>query len=237
MGRSWTTEVGHSTRAFSEADLGARMNAAVAAGGNIVELSALDEGFSEAVVSARGLARRYFRRVSVHAPADLSGTSESELVTRLASLEVPVVAHPEIIGTPALWLPLGSRLLIENCDDGHCTGRTSAELREFFAALPEARFCLDLSHAFRAGGRPVVDDLATAFGRRLDEIHLGCPGGAPQEPALEPDLLDAISAVVAVLRRPVPVIIERPAPRALALSQVYAVRVALVAGVERVAAA
>jgi hypothetical protein len=237
MGRSWTTEVGHSTKACPGDDLGSRVAAALSAGGNVVELSVPDVAVLAAVPSARGLARRSFRRVSVHAGAALSELPEDELVASLNSFDVPVVADAHLLVSHDHWRVLGGRLLIQNGDDTATRGRTAAELHALFDALPDARFCLDISHALRAGGRGLVDELTAAFGRRIAEIHAGCPGGTEVDSRLEPELLDAVDAVVADLGRPVPVIIERPGSQTTALSHVYAVRVAIVDGVEHAAAA
>lgn len=99
MGRTWTTEVGHSTRAFGPGDVDAGVVAAIAAGGNVVELSALDaEALDPVAAAARSVALRNFRRVSVHAPARGAAIPEADLVARLAGLGLPVVVHPEVIG-------------------------------------------------------------------------------------------------------------------------------------------
>ncbi|HLF41878.1 MAG TPA: hypothetical protein VI854_10450, partial [Acidimicrobiia bacterium] len=65
MARTWTTEVGHATRALVPGDVAAGIAAAVAAGGSIVELSALEEPQLLPAITAVGVARRSFRRVSV----------------------------------------------------------------------------------------------------------------------------------------------------------------------------
>ena len=234
MGRSWTIEVGHSTRALDRHDVDRAVTAALAAGGNIVELSALDEADLDPVLAAsRGFARRAFRRLSIHAPARGRQLPESELVGRLACAGVPVVVHPEVIGDPEPWRLLGRRLLVENTD-GRTTGRpsTPSDLVEIFAELPDAGFCLDVSHALHAGGLEVVDELAVVLAPRLDQLHAGCGCGCDAEERLGDDVLRALMRVLPRAGRPLPIIIERPcSSAAAAMAQVYAVRAALVASV------
>ncbi|MGH9035946.1 MAG: hypothetical protein ACRD0O_09285 [Acidimicrobiia bacterium] len=231
MGSTWTIEVGHSTRALARDYIRAGMAFALAAGGSIVELSAFDEAGLDAATDVLGRARRDFRRVSVHAPVANVRGSEAELVARLGSLGLPVVVHPEKIATPECWRPLGDRLLVENNDGRKASGSTAAELALLFAALPEARLCLDVSHALDVGGPALVEAFATTFRGRLAQLHAGCGCGARPGEHLEPEVLRAVSVAVAAAGRPLPVIIERSATTStVALAQVYAVRGAVVAG-------
>jgi hypothetical protein len=232
MGSTWTIEVGHSTRTLAGDDLEAGVRGAAAAGGNIVELCAFDAAGLDVVAGALRSGRRTFRRVSVHAPVALGPLSEEELAGRLAALGVPVVVHPEMIATPATWLPLGKLLLIENNDGRKATGSSPAELSALFAVLPEARFCLDVSHADDAGGPALTATFAAAFRDRLAEVHVGCGCGARPGESLGVEVLRAVTGAVAAAGRSLPVIIERrPTGPATALAQVYAVRGAVVAGV------
>ena len=95
-----------------------------------------------------------------------------ELLLRLPEAW-PIVAHPEILRTPALWRRLGGRLCLENMDDRKTTGRTPGELGELFEQFPEASFCLDLGHA-----RQLDPTMASAlrmlreFGGRLRQVHV-----------------------------------------------------------------
>lgn len=238
MARTWTTEVGHSTRALAREDPETGAAAALRAGGNIVELSAFDESTLDAVAGALGRVRRKFRRTSVHAPVAAGRLSEPELVARLAGLDLPVVVHPGMIVTPPVWQPLGEHLLVENNDGRKPSGSTPEALAMIFAALPEARFCLDVSHALHVGGQPLVQALATTFRGRLAELHAGCGCGTGPDEHLDPDVLLAVSRAVAVAGHSLPVIVERPAgTSAEALAQVYDVRGAVVAGVAALEAA
>jgi hypothetical protein len=145
-----------------------------------VELSALRDHELQPLVDGVGaLDLVGFRYVSVHAPSKLGTLGEHEVFERLAVLppEWPIVAHPEILLTPALWRTLGPRLCLENMDNRKTRGRTVAELRELFAEYPEATFCLDVGHA-----RQIDPTMAVAlrmlleFGARLVQVHVSSVG-------------------------------------------------------------
>lgn len=141
-----------------------------------VELSALrDHELPRLVEVADTLDLGGFEYVSVHAPSKL-GTLEERVVFELLSAlpaAWPIVAHPEILLTPALWRTLGPRLCLENMDNRKTRGRTLAEMRELFAEYPEASFCLDVGHA-----RQIDPTMAVAlrmlleFGARLVQLHV-----------------------------------------------------------------
>src|SRR5262249_33584164 len=136
-----------------------------------IELSALrDYELPPLASAAARLDLDHFRYVSVHAPSKLSTALERDVFADLDRLPShwPIIAHPELVRTPALWRTLGTRLCLENMDNRKTTGRTIAEMRELFELLPEAEFCLDLGHA-----RQIDPTMATAirmaqeFGPRL----------------------------------------------------------------------
>jgi hypothetical protein len=234
MGRTWTVEVGHSTRALEPVDAEHAVTAALAAGGNIIELSALDEDDLDAALSgARGFACRNFRRVSVHAPIRHRRLPEPELVARLAAAGVPVVVPPGVISDPEPWQALGRHLLIENTADFGAGDRTAARLAAVFDILPDAGLCLDISHALESGGPDLVAELASTFANRLEEIHVGCECGDGPGDHLDATVLDMLYRVIARAGRPLPAVIQRPArTQSNAMAQVYAVRGALVSGVQ-----
>lgn len=141
-----------------------------------VELSALrDHELPELVSALPSLDRQAFAYVSFHAPSKLQTLDEQTVFDLLFRLPEswPIVAHPEILRTPALWRRLGARLCLENMDDRKTTGRTPGELRELFEQFPDASFCLDLGHA-----RQIDPTMASAlrmlreFGRRLRQVHV-----------------------------------------------------------------
>jgi hypothetical protein len=141
-----------------------------------VELSALrDHELLPLAAAAATLDLTGFEYVSVHAPSKLGTLSERDVFERLAALpsQWPIVAHPEILLTPALWRSLGPRLCLENMDNRKTRGRTLAEMRELFEEYPEASFCLDVGHA-----RQIDPTMAVAlrmlleFGDRLIQLHV-----------------------------------------------------------------
>src|SRR4051794_36596498 len=110
-----------------------------------VELSALRDGELAGLVDAiPHLDLSRFAYVSFHAPSRLQTLDEEtvfELLLRLPD-SWPIVVHPEILRTPALWRALGRRLCLENMDNRKTSGRTLDELRQLFDSFPEASFCL-----------------------------------------------------------------------------------------------
>lgn len=145
-----------------------------------IELSALrDHELAPLVEAVPRLALKCFEYVSVHAPSKLRAISETEVVELLLRLPEawPVVVHPDIVRSTSLWSRLGGRLCLENMDNRKTTGRTVAELRELFHALPDASFCLDVGHA-----KQVDPTMASAilmlreFGSRLRQVHMSDVG-------------------------------------------------------------
>lgn len=141
-----------------------------------VELSALRDHELPPLLDAAGaLDLAGFDYVSVHAPSKLGMLPEQEVFERLAALPEawPIVAHPEILRTPALWRSLGPRLCLENMDNRKTRGRTVAEMRELFEEYPEARFCLDVGHARQIDPTMTVAlRMLIEFGHRLCQLHV-----------------------------------------------------------------
>lgn len=169
--------IGFSTGALAKGDFVRGLNVQRISGRiDAVELSALRDHELPALVSAAAsLDLHAFKYVSVHAPSRLQTLDERavfDLLTRLPG-SWPVVAHPEILRTPALWRRLGAQLCLENMDDRKTTGRTPAELSALFQQFPDASFCLDLGHA-----RQIDPTMASAlrmlrdFAGRLRQVHV-----------------------------------------------------------------
>ncbi len=101
---------------------------------------------------------------------------EAELVRRLARLAPLVdgiVVHPDAMDDPRAYRPLGSCLVLENMDARKPTGRTVAELAPYFAALPEAGFCLDVAHVLSVDpSMEAGERLLDAFAGRLRQLHV-----------------------------------------------------------------
>lgn len=117
-----------------------------------------------------------FRYVSVHGPSKDRKMSEEELVAKLAELPPfvdAIVLHPDQIEDPSLYLPLGSRLLIENMDSRKSSGQRGPELEELFEALPMAGFCFDVAHVWSVDQTMATgEELLDRFTSRLKQVHL-----------------------------------------------------------------
>jgi len=146
--------------------------------------------------------------ISVHLPR-YKAVREAAVAAAFASLDRPLVLHADRIAAPRSWRGLGSAVLVENIAHPAVFGSTAADLDEVFAALPAARFCLDVSHAFGAGGVRAVSELAARFQDRLAQLHVGCTG-VPARPMPWPSDAELVHIAGEAAGRPVPVIIERP---------------------------
>lgn len=120
--------------------------------------------------------RLSFRYLSVHGPSKHREMDEEDLVgmlTRLAPYCDGIVMHPDTIEDPRAYLPLGSKLILENMDARKRFGRTAAELKHLFDVLPSAGFCFDIAHAWSidstmSNGRELLE----TFKLRLRHVHL-----------------------------------------------------------------
>lgn len=177
-----------------------------------IELSALRETELPLLMEAASqLDLSQFTYVSVHAPSKLAILPERIAFEQLSLFPStwPIIVHPELIRTPGLWRSLGSRLCLENMDNRKTTGRTVAEVRELFAALPEAEFCLDLGHA-----RQIDPTMATAlrlakeFGSRLRQLHVSEVGRDGQHRPLSALAIYAYQLVAPLIPQNCAVIIE-----------------------------
>lgn len=141
------------------------------------EFAALSEGeFSGLRRFLEAKARLPFIYLSVHAPVKHREVSEETLVEWLRSLPPTVetiVVHPDILESRDRYRRLGRRLVVENMDDRKPTGRTSDELADVFAELPDAGFCFDIAHAWSIDPTMrLAHDLLDRFGDRLRQVHL-----------------------------------------------------------------
>jgi len=113
--------------------------------------------------------------ISFHAPSAFVVEEEEPLIELLRALpeQWPIVLHPDAIHNPASWESLAGRLAIENMDRRKGTGRSAAELKDFFAILPDAKMCLDLGHARQVDSSMVgAYQLLTTFSDRIVQLHI-----------------------------------------------------------------
>jgi len=177
-----------------------------------VELSALRDHELPVLVDAiPNLDLDGFDYVSFHAPSRLQTLDERTAFELLSSVPEswPIIAHPELLQTPSLWLQLGDRLCLENMDNRKTTGRTIAELHALFAAFPEATFCLDLGHARQIDPTMVSAMLMLQeFGERLVELHVSEVGSHGEHLSLGATTRHAFARVVHLVPADCPLIIE-----------------------------
>lgn len=170
--------IGFSTGALAKGDFrrGLELQRAHQPRVRAVELSALrDHELGPLCDGVPELSLEGFDHVSVHAPSRLGALPEREVFERLRDLPPrwPIVVHPEILRTPALWRTLGPRLCLENMDNRKTTGRNVAEMRTMFREYPEASFCLDVGHARQIDPTMAVAlHLLLEFGERLAQLHV-----------------------------------------------------------------
>lgn len=147
-----------------------------------IELAALSEpelpGLIEYLASAPALPFQY---VSLHGPSKGRELPEHELVElldRLTARVDAVVVHPDTLEDLGVWSTLGRRIVIENMDTRKDRGQTADDLEEYFAALPDARLCFDIAHAWAVDpsmreGEMILD----RFGARLRHLHVSSLDG------------------------------------------------------------
>src|ERR671916_2111693 len=159
----------------SRGDWEAMVGEALETSGFAAELAALSEDELPALEAfLAGGPELPFAYLSIHAPVKHLRMPEAELVRRLSRLTPVVdaiVVHPDAMDDPRAYRALGSCLVLENMDARKPTGRTVAELAPFFAALPEAGFCLDVAHVLSVDGSMEAGErLLDAFAGRLRQV-------------------------------------------------------------------
>ena len=163
-----------------------------AEGWTILELTAIDRPRFDALIELLVVEPRLLdglERVSVHAPVRLDGSTD-ELRAALLGLPHDVVLHPDAYRGEAWVVDLGPRAVFENMDAAKGFGRDAPDLRQVFAAFPEARFCLDVAHVWTNDptlglGHELIDEL----GARLCQLHLsGIEPDGTHRPTTRADL-------------------------------------------------
>lgn len=179
-----------------------------------VELSALREDELQPLLHALGsLDLTRFSHVSLHAPSRLRTYTEQRLCEALAALEgrYPIVVHPDIIHDFSLWARLGEVLLIENMDKRKSVGRTSEELDDIFAMLPQARLCLDVGHSRQIDSSMFeTREILKRHAGRLAEIHLSDVNSSCGHEPLNLAAVEAFQRVADLIPERIPIILETP---------------------------
>jgi hypothetical protein len=179
-----------------------------------VELSALREDELHPLLDAlASLELARFSHVSLHAPSRLDTVTEQHLCKALADLDgkYPIVVHPDIIHDFSLWVPLGRSLLIENMDKRKNVGRTSDELSDIFAMLPQARLCLDVGHSRQIDSSMFeTREILKRHAERLAEIHLSDINSSCGHEPLNLAAVEAFQRVAALIPENIPIILETP---------------------------
>jgi hypothetical protein len=221
MARTQTTSrtraIGFSTGSLALGDFAAALDSLRASDATAVELSALRESELPPLMRALRCARLdQFKHVAVHAPSSLSAYDELSLIEALKpalDLGYPVIVHADVIRAWPQWKRLGSFLYIENMDKRKSGGRTTAELRPLFAALPKARFCLDLAHARQIDPSLCeIVSLLAEFGTRLGQLHVSELNAHSRHEPPSHAAVAALRSVSRLIPRETPVILEFSAP-------------------------
>jgi hypothetical protein len=209
--------IGFSTGALALGDFALGLSLIRQANLPVVELSALREPEVEPLVaSLETLDLTGFTYVAVHAPSRIDPANERAIVARLAAFATrgwPIVMHPDAIHDVDAWRPLGPTLCLENMDSRKPTGRNVKEMREWFARLPEAGFCLDLGHA-RQWDPSMTEAyfLLKTFRSRLRQIHLSEVTSTCKHERLNRLAIRAFQDIAANVDEGTPIILESIIP-------------------------
>jgi len=217
--------IGFSTGAVAKGDFRRALDLLRKAHIPAVELSALREHeLPELAQSLKNLDLHGFAYVSVHAPTKFEQLKEEYAVRLLesaASLRFPIVVHPDTIQTPGLWKSFGALLLIENMDKRKPIGRTAAELRISFEALPEAGLCFDVAHARQVDPSMIESaQILRDFQDRLREIHASGVTTRSVHAPISDAARAAYSSIAHLIPEKLPIILESPVEEAMILAEI-----------------
>ena len=170
----------------------------------LCELPRLAEAASELNLSE-------YRYVSAHAPSSFPAADERRVVLLLRGLADrgwPIVVHPDVIFTDALWTEFGNKLLIENNDKRKPVGRTARELRALFARFPKAGLCFDIGHARQVD--PTMNEayLILQVEANLSEVHISEVSSFSRHEPLSSAAVEASRRIADLVPEHVPVILE-----------------------------
>lgn len=204
------------------------MEQSLSLGCSAFEVSALRMDEIEAVAETlRDPRLSEFSYVSIHAPGNVPAELESRVAKRFLTMSeerYPVVVHPDVIRTPAVWEPLSSRLLLENMDRRKRVGRFANEFENLFQELPEAGLCLDVAHLRQVD--PTLNEgfkFMRLFGHRLREIHISEVTSNSTHGRLSLHASSYLKDFLQIVPHDVPVIIESALGDREPLDEVWAV--------------
>lgn len=181
-----------------------------------VELSAVSASELPGLLEYLAAAPRLpFLFVSVHAPSKgLSGDERAnvEALRRMPAWVDGIVVHPDTISDPALYQPLGRRLVLENMDRRKKSGHVADDLGALFAELPEARLCFDVAHAKDVDSTMGAgSEMLRRFSSRLSHVHVSSLDESQHHVSLTAED-EALFEPVLAHCRDVPWILEAPPP-------------------------
>jgi len=178
-----------------------------------VELSALRQpelGPLRAGISELDLSR--FAYVAVHAPSNIKGDTEEQVVNHLLDFAAkgwPIVVHPDAMHDYSLWRTFGDLLCVENMDKRKPVGRTVDELSCVFDRLPDASLCLDLGHARQVDATMTEAYLIVkSYVSKLRQVHISEVNTCSRHDRLSFSSIKAFQQVAEFIPENVPVIVE-----------------------------
>ena len=183
-----------------------------------IELSALrEEELAPLVEALNDLELSQFSYVAVHSPSRLQHLSEEqvvELLVRVWKRGWSIVVHPDTIEKHELWQRFGKLACIENMDKRKRTGRTTYELAQIFARLPEASLCFDLGHVRQIDPTMCEAELMlTTFKERIRQVHLSAVSSSSTHEPLNFEAMTAFQQVARLIPANTPIILETPVPK------------------------
>ncbi len=205
--------IGFSTGAIAKGDVESALKTLAPFKLQVVELSALrlDELPRLADIAER-LDLASYRYVSVHAPSHFAASQEEFVTGVLKSLVDrgwPVIVHPDVIFTDALWLPFGANLVLENSDRRKSVGRTADEIGTLFDRFPDATFCFDVGHARQVD--PTMNEAHVILRRngfRLAQIHISEVNFFSRHDPLSCAAVEATQRIAHLIPENVPIVLE-----------------------------
>ena len=209
--------IGFSTGSLALGDFRRGLQMASRQSVKALELSALREEELDPLLGALDSLEKElkpFDYVSFHAPSHLEKLTEADFVSRLqkiANRRWAIIVHPDVIRDFSLWRRLGNAVCIENMDKRKRIGRTAAQLKSIFDALPDATFCFDIGHARQVD--PTMQEareFLKCFRDRLRQVHMSYVNSQSRHERLNYECFGAFGQVAKLISDAIPIILETP---------------------------